>query len=403
MRLELDDPQVVLTEAEDLRAQTVCQDVAGALLPLADWLARKWLLLFRSPRICLASGSRAERYSWERSHCLRFVGDGTALPDLCFEPAGRDAIRLRWRSDGGEPERPLRFLLSSNSATLLRGKVEVPLAALVDGVLARLRLRAPGAPALVSLDDSWVRARSAAHADHQPARLAAFAGLDWSLLEETQRDTWRARGGKASLLFEQALAALPPNEPVHADSLASALTQAAGLAELGTSWDALRKRVGRAQSGLPWEVGWDCAHRLRRAMGKDHDEPFSPPSLEPVATSFDIETAVAVVDGREPVRFVADPSKDNRFKRARDVWPVLFGEHSAGTAWGSVFSRRSDADFSVARAFSAELLAPIAGIKRRIAGAADEDDIPWLAHELGGAPEGCVRHQLENHKLLVAP
>jgi len=60
LRLELDDPQVVLTEAEDLRAQTVCQDVAGALLPLADWLARKWLLLFRSPRICLASGSRAD-------------------------------------------------------------------------------------------------------------------------------------------------------------------------------------------------------------------------------------------------------------------------------------------------------------------------------------------------------
>lgn len=404
LRIELDDPRVVLTEAEDKRAQTVCRDVVGALLPLASWLARKWLLLFRSPRIRPAvTAPRAERYEWERSHCLRFVGDGTALPDLSIEGAGRDAIRLRWLADDGDPTRPLRFLISSSSLTLRWGEVEIPFAELVDGVLARLRLLAPGEPATVALDQAWARARNPGHAEHAPARLAAQAGLDWSLLADSARGAWRALAENTSGLFEQALAALPPGQAAQASGLADELARAATEAAPDTWWSGLRNRVGAPPAGLPWQVGWECAHRLRTAERIAHDAPWSPPPVSPAVTSFDIDSAVAIVEGRAPLRFATDPRKDNRFRQARDVWPVLFGDQAAGSAWGAVFSRRSDADFSVARAFSAELLAPIAGIQKRIGDGADEDDISWLAKELGGAPEACVRHQLENHRLLVAP
>lgn len=401
LRIDLGEPFGCLTRAEDLRAKTVTEEVVGAVLPLASWLARKWLLVFCSGRVepPVAFGRR-ERYEWSRSHCLRYVGDGTVLPDLTFEAAGTEAIRMRWNLDRPEATRPLRFLVPPSSVTLRRGEVEAAFEELVQGVVARLCTLAPDHPETSRLVADWSVARDSGHADHRGAMLAARAGLDWSLLAEDARARWRGLATTQHPLFESALSALPPDSADEASRLADGLVKRALGSREDSSWSELRQRVGVAGEGLPWEVGWECAHRLRSATQQPHDRPFIVSTPDTQDVHVDVDSAVAMAHGRAPVRLVAARHKDNRFREIRDIWPILFAPDRNGIT-GSVFSSRCDVSQSVARAFSAELLAPIAAIRKLVTDEVEEEDISWIADALGGAPDYCVRHQLENHDLLA--
>jgi hypothetical protein len=112
-----------------------------------------------------------------------------------------------------------------------------------------------------------------------------------------------------------------------------------------------------------------------------------------------VDAVVAWRSGRKPVRVRQEGGRmAERFAQARDLYSLLFGP-GPETDHAFVFSKRIAGRNSVANAFAAELLAPVALLKARIGTrAVGPEEVETIAHDIG-SPLLCVLHQLRNHAL----
>jgi len=403
----------VLTRATDRVARLNRDEVYGPLMPLVEWIARSWNHI-AGPRSTV--GSRPVSYSWMRTHCLRFVGEGTALPHACFHPYGDDHIKLVWSAD--DEEQPYERIAFTTSGSLVLSKAVVldELDRLVQSVLARLREMAPSDWRTIRLDKAWDLSRNRQHVDHAAERLGARAGLLWADLVDDTRVTLReVAAGTLDPVTGELLVFYDDRR------LEEVLVEGQALWETCRSsgrasadWKRIRKALAEHGTGpvpfLPWERGWQFAHVVRNTLGWPHDKASLDDLDEHLDVSFVTPTweaapgdsLIAWDAGHAPIRARAQGSfrsARERFLIARDLYPVLF-EGDTGQGHARVLFEGSSGANPVANAFAAELLAPVALLGRRVAGRTtiSGDALEEIAEEIG-ATVGCVRHQIENHGL----
>jgi hypothetical protein len=137
-----------LTRVHDKRANADREHVDGTVLPLADWLVRNWFVIFGSTRVPpTAETGRRRAYRWMRSHCMRFAGEGAALPNLCLCRAGDDATGLQWLRGNAETaaREPVEFVAESGESLLTLAELEDGRVPFVEGIvrIVRPQARAP--------------------------------------------------------------------------------------------------------------------------------------------------------------------------------------------------------------------------------------------------------------------
>jgi len=413
IRLDDDTTARIVTTVLDKHSRTVRDHVFDSVLPLALWFAECWYSLFEcEPRSTQPDDDRRSAYRWRRSHALRLAEGGCAYPNLLMWRIRSDAVALRWEPDDtDDPWERVRFIGS--------GEVVVPLVTarqvierFVDGVLARLRALAPTSWRTAELDAAWLTTRERTSRAAQRAALAARLGqFVWELDADLVASLDQLADQGLEPLVGPLLEAGAIGDFGRAAAIARGLLQAGNSAPAASSdWTALRATLRRndtyaAYGSRPWQVGWTRAARLRSVFAASDEEPLDPqPVLEKIGAInrriADVPPGsglAAWVDGHGPIR--ADAGKAARFALARDLYPMLF----VGSTSRSNASLLSPGSFGVgpeARAFAAELLAPVERIRLLLGKATVIDDarLRGIARELD-APLGCVRHQIEDHRL----
>lgn len=407
VRAASDGVESILTRVLDRRANGMRSGVDGTVLPLAEWLARSYLHVFSTARLPPTPQTpRREVYGWRRSHCLRFAGEGAALPDACLWRGAAGRTSLRWERDdeAGSPGQPVVFL-SEGELDLPAEVAKQAVKGFVDSVLRRCERDAPDDPRTRDLRASWNLALDSSAPDHLPALMAAQLGEVWAHLPEESRQLLREVAGNRNEWLD-ALLSIGDLEQVENVLAASeeARSAAHAMAPRDASLQNLRSRLTMTTSGMPWERGWRDAQQLRRLLDKPDDQPLDLqrfPLLVERETSLEglligKESLVTWAPSKQPVAL--GPSK-SRFFRVRDAWAPLFtgdGGHSEAV----LLTPRLAGVTSVANAFAAELIAPRDAVQQLIGtrSVLDGDDIADIASELT-APWGCVRHQIGNHRM----
>lgn len=405
----------VLTQVYDSRSKTTRDRVSDSMLPFAGWVARNWAHLVVADRVQPPNeASRRIRYNWQRSHDLRFAGDGTALPPLRFIPLDEEHVLLRWNPSLEDDGLPIRFLTSAPAEDepqpiVPTESLRTTLQRFVDEVLRRLNDCAPNGTETAELRASWEQAMNRAHPDFEPIRLAARAGLRWLDLSPEQRQVLVTSAQNTAGLT-QIIEALrsTEEEPELKEALdfaALAKTRCDNAPMAPQRWKDLVQQLQHPSNQsqiLPWQAGWAAAKNLRDVLGLPQDrigftpaidlgfslEDGGPPSLE-------VDSFVSWSPGRVPVRWHRR-HHDDRFAQTRDLYVALF-DGNPSAAHARSFSRTSGGIGPIARAFAAELLAPLKAIESRLprSGRLLDEDIAEIAADLP-APELCVRHQVEN-------
>ncbi len=424
LTMTLDEAQSVplcLTSALDGRSKTIRRSVYGNLLPLAEWLVRSWSHLFRSRRVPAGTPAQTQDlYRWERTHCLRFVGDGMALPDLTFIPDDAGTMRLVWNADP-DPDlsefSSIRFL-GEGAVRVDVAAVERSCASFVDSVLRRLSALAPGHHLTVDLARRWELVTNPRASDHLAERLSALAGDLWDELDPQRRTLFQRLAEDGADVVTACLLHLSDGTDLSEweDRSRRVWRYCVSTAKpVAPEWGDLRGRIRSIPSTSeagdpPWTLGWEAARRYREAMGMDED---ARPEVRTTDSGLGTEqvdlplpsneTLIAWHAGRTPIRARSEspgPSpRREMFLNARDLYPLLF-ESDPGQDFATVISYRVAGVTSVANAFAAELLAPVKLLKRKLSSISsiDTNGIGDLASEID-APFGCVLHQIDNHGL----
>lgn len=397
-----------LTEVLDLRVNGLRQRVDGSVLPLAEWLVRNWFVIFHSRRLPPDELTpRRTAYRWRRSHGLRFVGEGCALPDLQIFRGSEHCVDLAWRRDRSDEDSPspVRFTADDGAVSVARDSVEATLIAFVDSIVRRCREYAGQSIRTTELSAAWDRVRRSNPLDQRAATLAARFDEPLERLDESMRQQLSKL--KVAHPVAEALADLSNADD--ADGFATNLALASN--SLVESKPApkklvrLRDRLRPSDSKDAWTRGWSDARALREALGFAHDR--AAPPIAGLATEIPdvvadrLQRSEAIVAWNADSRPVVFASGRDKFQRHRNLWPVLFGgELSEPHAYP--LSRGVWGPTSVANAFATELVAPVERVKDALATRTNvlTSEVEIIAGAMR-APFQCVLHQIENHRLAA--
>lgn len=407
--LTRDGRDELLTRSVDLRAQTVVDDVADSVLPLAEWLATNWPALAEVP----SQQPKLEDalWQWNRQHNLRRVGSGSVLPDLSIWRLSSTTARLRWRADsaGADEFAPIEFL-SNGEADLPLATIRDAISALVDGVVRRLEIvdgLQPRARRLADLWNGWQMRTDLAGA----RRLAAWRDEVWSDLSVEEAASLVALAAGPLAAHIEGLSLLPGTWTKIQNDAGEVWKACSTAGPASDEIGALRADLAsstRTGVGDPWHVGWRRAEAFRRTVGSEHADAESwitrsnLTMRQPLAGMERNESVVAWNAGKAPVSWSDLESvkqrSGRRFRAARDLYGVLYC--GRGDAASCTYLGRSLHGFgSEARAFATELVAPVEQVAGMLANhRGDEDPVSSIAKYLE-APVGCVSHQIENHQL----
>jgi hypothetical protein len=399
MRIEVRKRPVTLFRDE--RTDKVRDSVPVGAYAAAEWVAQNWWVLQHHLRpAALPSYNwrwhKVRNQTWLRGHNLRGAGGGYSWPDLTILPEGSDS-RLCWFDGPGLQAQPLRFLTRGDES-VPAGQVADVLRGLVEACLARLE--AVGiANTPLQLEWALIQDSDAEEADF--ARAAARMGLDpyhvaadtadlivaaHRLLTPEARDEFydSARPQRLPEALEWIRHALPsvPVSPSIADFLPP------------QGW--LQAYAG----DTPWNLGYAAARLVRTRLGLSEDREIQPTSLIASARSdrdgAGVRGLVVASEIGSGLLLAADASRHPNAER-----------FAVGTALGLTLLRPERHEFLLdpaptpamrsARAFSAELLAPAAGIAAKIdpKRPPDPDEIEELAAHYSVSPD-VIRHQYEN-------
>lgn len=402
------------TRLLDVRAKAQRDGAYGTVLPLAEWMVRSWSHLFESrrERPC-GPAEDAERYEWDRVHRIRYSGDGAALPDLALTAPESGRIALEWRSDLDGDDlnadfSPVRFV-THGAVELPAAAVELECARFIDSILERLRQLAPDDIRTARLADDWSVQRDPRHPEFRAQKYGALLGVLWwdTSPQERKRLVSLADRPLNPVLLGCLEAAQMRTLRSFEDFADTTWKECERTTKNSGGWAELWKRLHRTvhqRDEEPWQTGWIAAKSYRSAIGLPHDAALprtiidkSLVSVSRAAPPAGIDAVVAWRGGHKPIRIRQHGGPmTERFAQARDLYSLLFGPGPAGDH-AFVFSRRIAGRSSVANAFAAELLSPVALLKAHIeTHVVGLEEIETLARQIR-APLPCVLHQLRNH------
>lgn len=409
-RLNISVADCPISEVYDKEARSVRTGLYLPVYPLAEWIATRWFPLFCEPKV---PGKGDER-DFRRNHALRSASEGFALPEVTLVSEGRD-MRVEWTAVD-LPHHGLQFV-SSGEARETRDGLKHSLCQFVDRVVQRLDEVLPGHE--TPLQEEWAGLQALGDEEIDFCETAARLGLDPFSLEPTQeREVMTVHEKIPESLREEffQVASLDSLDE-HRQWIEQSMKLAAGSLS-GTSdvLPDLRSFAARSfavglPSPLPWQAGYDCAHKLRKYLGLNgapmSDNDFVEKLGFGAVTYFpnvhvNIDGLVVRDAPTQRGSFVlsGNLSASRRFAYARSLF-----EYLANPATASLVSRAITYDQRRNRAFAAELLAPGEAIRRRFSGdTVSQERVEEIADEFA-VSEYVIRHQIENHRLgrVVTP
>lgn len=393
-RLEawLDD--VCATLAEDVSTGSVRRSISVPVYPLAEWMVFNWWSI-------TADGRRSVRSAQRRN--VRSAGDGFLWPDLEIIPTGTDSL-VRWNRLRSLRDDPIRYL-SYGERWVDRASLEETLTDVVVAVVSRLREAGiEGTP----LEKEWMALQALDAEEVEFCHAAARLGLDPF-----------SEGVDIATSIEAVFQALEPRlrdeflDAAWPDQILPTLDWVRGAfrdaeravanGSEGFSLSLVRSAVGDIQApdlgAPPWWTGYEAARLLRDRLGLLATEPVQAAPVyvsirEASASGFTGAGRTSSPDHTNLViaRPLNRPSE--RFAIGRALW------HAADTlpSGSYLITSSGAATQQVGRAFSAELMAPAAGIRQLLgdqASAAPPEDIASVAEHFG-ASEWVIAHQVKN-------
>jgi hypothetical protein len=317
-----------------------------------------------------------------------------------------ETVAVRARPSNPDSSQPIRYLVSADESILV-GNFEQAIADFIETVVARLRNERIVESELERLwrdvcderrDPATARLRryeAALRCDPDEAPPRALAELD-SLVAEAGADAVAEVAGAIS--GENALSLL--------DQVRAASKNGGGIV---ARWDhaaQTSKLHSAAEDGAkaPWLRGLEAARALRIAWGLG-DAPLKSTQFETLislkrgtlgstakSTPFPVGLAIERDDGVKLLLRSHFP-RSRRFEVARLLGDMI-GAPQADT-WHPATDLRT-ARQKYQRAFAAELLCPVDGL-RTLLGGDHSDDALWSAAEHFDVSELAVKHQIENH------
>lgn len=387
---------VSATRAESLWSASVTERPLLSAYPLAQWFAANWWRLRYEAPLPLPT------LSWRGAHDLASAGGGFVWPPLSLHCDG-EAVQVVMRPSSTSALVSLRYLSELNERIPV-AEYEMAIAAFLALVCERLADRGLVASELVRLWSEVASERAdATTTDYR--RFEAELGFD---PDEAPPDT-----------VERLLALRDIAGPAAAHEIASALADGlghpqadrlvSGALEQGFRGSVSCPRVmAAAPSALPWERGYEAARRLRRMLGMGSGrvsdaalaELFElPPAILDPRTSPGTSLPVSLAIGRGPDvhLFLRKRNLESRrFECAR-----LLGDYAVGPDdnWRPATDTGTSRQ-KVQRAFAAEFLCPIDGLRDLLQGDVSEDGILHAAREFTVSPL-VVTQNLENAGIPV--
>lgn len=405
--LELKVGEHCLTRHLDAWSRTVRDAVLVSAYPLALWLAANWWRLHYEP----LPAHRAPSLDWRLSHELGAAGRGYVWPRVVIASAG-EFVQV-WAEAMVNPWQSVQYL------TGLPHPASVPLTeftsvveGFIQGVIARLEAIGQSHSELAEL---WA-ILGAEREDNDLSRLRRMEAQLGYDPDECPSALLRSVGGFAEQIGGSTLDELLPlygresgRDSIDLDSLAKAQ---------GLDVSPQAECIDVTDVGPPWKQGVVAAQRLRQQIGRSDDKPVSDTALAELLgltkSEFD-----RIADQANPTRpagilrpsrragvpaksFTYLPRKRHpharRFECARMLGDWLTEPEMRENGWG-VVSDLYTARQKRQRAFAAELLCPIAALRRYT-----HDEVSETAIEEAGqhfrVSEQVVRMQLMNHGLL---
>ncbi|WP_428150655.1 ImmA/IrrE family metallo-endopeptidase [Brevundimonas sp.] len=387
--------QCVATRVEDLRARATRESIHVSAYPLALWLATNWWRLRWE-----GSAYRVDHSDWKLSHMMSASGSGYVWPPLVMYGDG-DGVHLDMKRSTPSSESDLRFI-ERFKAYVSGADFEFGVADFVDRVLDRLN-----AVQLLDTDlhKVWhtIRAERADTSLTWPRKLEATLGFD-------------PEAGDQDLVLSLVAVADRRGEGVAEELAAAAHDTAASLADrigvlLSESGDTWRPPEGLALEPVqlgedrPYEIGYRKAMELRNRL----DLGSRPLADVQVGELFGLEPALLEASGEPSPVGVSERngsvnhlllkssgSIDRRFEIARLAADRLFVSNDDD--W-SLATRSHTARQQFQRAFAAEFLCPVQGIKMFAGANPSVDEVEGVAAEFRVSPF-TVQRQMVNAGLL---
>ncbi len=376
--------EIVATEVEDVIARTVRDHVRVSANLFASWLAGNWWRLRWEPQ--------SDSLGWQMTHCTAAIGFGYSWPNLTFDSDG-ESIRVVGRpTTRFGTVRYLTNLEEVVPATIFENAID----RLLETVTQRLCAVGCSDAPLVQLWREVLEERHDTAATNY-RRLEAMAGFDpdeapEEVIEEAlalssdvggaaMRELAAASGGELAAAAEQALAAV--------ESASAHVSFQKGIVQR------FEEDVRPIAGERPWVLGYRTAESYRRKLGvgarplRDHAFAAVFGLDEAILLSASVEKTpigVAVRDDASPddlrVVLARRHPHARRFELARMLGDHV-GRYSVGDKLLPV-TRSRTARQKAQRAFAAEFLCPIAGLRERFDDRTpDEDDIQSAADDYG--------------------
>ena len=405
-----------VTQAVDVRSESLRRGVYGSVLPLCQWILENWwFLLNESYRFPVPHAARELAKSptdrpWVQRHSLLAAKEGGALPDLMIFRDDR-AVVARWTPDQEDSAHPFLRFTGSGEVQMDPTEAEHGLSELVGEVLERLAgiedsdakgLREEWAVVLASMQSEKELCEWSArlgldpyNADELTEEVADLLSERISGLEGSIRDDLLDAGQALNLqedlewLDKAHSAALDAGAPTEAEARLTRATDARTAHELGYACaQATRQYLSESDGQEPVGDMDDVLHRLGWAQSPSRTVAVQPKGrLEAVLERSDEGGSVAVAHDGD--------AAGNRFRLARAAFLRHFGSNREGRR---IVTKAYTAEQRESRAFAAELLAPAADIAKHIGDQVSPDEIDQLAQRYKVSPF-VVSHQIQNHRL----
>lgn len=397
----------VITRIQDERAKTVRDFVYVPLYPLAEWLATSWWYLaseFQNPH-------RQTDRDFQRRHSLLANREGYAFPDFEVTSSG-SRTALVWKRYA--PQWTRVEFLNQGRTSVDTLEFRHTCSELIDSVIRRLASHEIE-DTLLQQDWAAIQDTEASEEELQFCKTAAGLGWDPFDLNDSQRDDVFLLANELGAFVVEAVQVLStPDIRAQSTAIASAIeaSRQNGL-PLNSLRDFPVDLAGELMRYPPWNVGYECARKLRQKLDLG-GEPLA--SIEMLASAFGEDEAqvheatrpatvlrgaplvdgLVTINGDESASFAFRSASEQgrRFSFCRAIAEVV-GSPQTGSLLTKSHSERQQFN----RAFAAEFLAPSLGLKERVDRlVVHDDEVDELAEEFG-VSSYVIGHQLENHQI----
>lgn len=418
-RLEARIGGSVSTRVEDHLSRSYRDGIYIPLLPLAEWLVSCWWFLFyEAPHHeSIVGGRRAGPHerTWYSRHNLLFAREGYALPDLTIVRADDDLMLITQVSDPeGVGQYPVRFT-SDLQAFVSRAHVLAQFQTMLDAVAERVGEDTDDGRAF---NEHWRAVRSMPRDDRTLRERAAVLGMDGDDPDEVDDSLAAAlvygfNDIPRDLVPELLDGALPADLDGRVVRVRAMRSDARGEQDtgaLGTARTVLTMSDGMGLSAESFRIGWELADRFRKRIlradaslvGAELDQRVADRGIIDVREEAALPGDEAIrgwvgaqASGTAPVVVSRRGGGSPRFLSARALALALLGRRERLITDSVSHSQR------VARAFAAELLAPVAYVQTRVTrSTVTQEHLAEIALDVGVQPL-VVRHQIENHRLAT--